>query len=220
MTTTGIDPRIQADVLRMARNGMPLGQIGAETGLMDKEVRLIIDGEKRRLAGNPTTAAAVRQLPPTRAPAAQPAAPPAPVAPRQTQDAPADSIAALIDQAEASDMAKVRTAARRAVLALDNLRNVMDATEQERRQKAAAKAKAEKEKADRAEKERVARVFRDELARQLEKADAELAELTGKPAGKPRKTTPMTPQRLEALRANAAKGRAAIAAKKAAQANA
>lgn len=185
MTTTGIDPRIQADVLRLARNGMPLGQIGNETGLMDKEVRLIIDTEKRRLAQNPNTAPARAQLPSTRPPAARPAprTPPPVVEPRPETSArvpenSAATIDVLIDQAEASDIPKVRTAARRAVAALDNLRSVMDATETDRREKAAAKAKAEKEKADQAEKERTARVFRDELARQLEKADADLAELT------------------------------------------
>lgn len=234
MTTT-IDPNIRADVLRMAHAGANIRDIGNETGLLDKEIRLIVDGEKRRLAENPQTAQARTHLPPTRRAPQPPTAPPrlpsgavrppiarpapAPVAPPEPSHIapqPADSIAALIDQAEASDIGKVRTAARRAVAAIDQLREVMDVTETERREKAAAKAKAEKEKAERAEKERIARVFRDELARQLEKAEVDLAELTGNPTKKPRRQ--LSPAALEAVRANGVKARAARAAKRAASA--
>lgn len=213
MTTTGIDPAIRDQVLALARNGAGLRQIGNETGLMDKEIRLIIDAEKRRLAENPNTAPAIRQLPPTRAPAARTPAPtPPPVAgraPSRLPPPPADSIAALIDQAEASDMAKVRSAARRTVLAIDNLRMVMDATETERREKAAAKAKAAKEKAEAAERERVARATVEALARQLKEAKANLAAVAptkSRPGARgPRNISPETREkfRQNALRTQA-----------------
>lgn len=243
MTTAPIDPNIRADVIRMARNGAGLRQIGHETGLLDKEIRLIIDAEKMRLAQNPTTAPARKQLPPTkpagtqrlpsgavRPPAAPPAAAPAsrptgpPVAPPQPTYAPPraqDGIAALIDQAEASDIAKVRTAVRRVVGALDNLKEVMAATETERREKAAAKAAAERQRTERkaaAERERAARERRAQEARDavaaaeaaLAKAKADLKGLRGsKPPTKPSGRGPLTGDALEAARARMKVARAA-----------
>lgn len=203
-------------VVKMAREGARVDEIGRATGLLDTEVRQILARERERNTGPaapPSVRRAEKRTGPPPAPTASFSSPPVPTL-NITPKEPTDPIDRLLEQADASDIPKVRTAAKRVRAAIGKLRTVMADTEAARREKAAAKAKAEREAAALAEKERAARAAVDTLTRELEKARADLEAVTGKPATAARKKRNLSPETRERMRQNGIRLQAEMRAKR------
>lgn len=182
-----MDQQLVDLALKMRREGRTLSAICDATGLLLKEVRLIIDEADQHEQRSTTR-------PPQPRPAAQPPMP-ANTAVRHGID-----VAELLDRADKSDVGKVTTAAKRLRAAIDNLRQVLIDTEAARKEHEQRQAKAA-----------AARAAIEAAEKALAKARAELAAVA------PKKKREYTPEGLENLRESGRRLQALARERRAAQ---